>query len=157
MNLQTLSFIAHMDSLFTFRRAPCIDAENQLKADFEHVHDELHSLYSDEFIAEARKTSYDSLEKMTEVKLLAKTMDISFHRKFKSLHHSFKVVRDYYTQISPDIDPAIYVNSIPSVMSLVHAYSLKSGDLRKSRGSAAGGAALPLTPTPGGAAFPLTP
>ena len=63
-------------------------------------------------------------------------MDISFHRKFKSLHHSFKVVRDYYTQISPDIDPAIYVNTIPSVMSLVHLYADKSGELRKSRGSA---------------------
>jgi hypothetical protein len=140
MNLQTLSFIAHMDSLFTFRRAPSIDAENQLKADFEHVHDELHSLYCDAFIAEARKTSHDSLEKITELKLLAKTLDISFHRKFKSLHHSFKLVRDFYTHISPDIDPAIYVNSIPSVMALVHAYSLKSGDLRKSWGSTPGGA-----------------
>jgi len=134
MNLQTLAFIANMDSLFTNHREPLIDVESQILADYQSVKSLLEQTYSDEKIAEVWKTSRDSVEGMTERKNLVKSIDFSFHQQFKKMHDSFKVVREYYTKIVPEIDPAIYVNSLSSVMSLVDLYSVKSEMLRRDQG-----------------------
>jgi nucleoside-specific outer membrane channel protein Tsx len=58
-------------------------------------------------------------------------MHIAFHQQFKKLHDSFKVIREYYTQIVPEIDASIYVNSISSVMELVDLYSYKTELFRR--------------------------
>lgn len=129
MNLQTLSFVAHMESLFTNHREPLNDLETQLLADYESIKASIHETYSDEYIATALERSDGSLEERKE---LAKSLDISFHRHFKRLHDSFRGVREYYTEISPDID-AIFVNSVSSVMSLVDLYSTKSEMFRRGR------------------------
>ena len=125
MNLQTLSYIALMDGLFTKNRTPQIHAEHQLLADFEAVESLLHETFSDEYIASLWRRSDESIEGTITRKDLGKSLDISFHRYFKKLHSAFKNVREYYVQIIPEID-YIYVNSLPSVMALVESYSIKS-------------------------------
>jgi hypothetical protein len=128
-NLQTLAFIANLDSLFTGHREPLIDIEIQALEDFDSVKTVLEETFSDEVIAAAWEKSDDC--NTNERKTLCKAMDISFHQKFKKLHDSFKVVREYYTQIVPEIDAGIYVNSLSSVMSLVDLYSNKTELFRR--------------------------
>lgn len=130
-NLQTLAFIANLDSLFTGHREPLIDLEIQALEDFDSVKTVLEETFSDEVIAAAWEKSDDCMESTDERKKLCKAMDISFHQQFKKLHDSFKVVREYYTQIVPDIDAGIYVNSLSSVMSLVDLYSNKTELFRR--------------------------
>lgn len=131
MNLQTLAFIANMDSLFTGHREPLIDFEIQALANFESLNTLLQETYSDKNIAASWENSDDSVEGTTERQSLCKTLNVSFHQQFKKLHDSFKVVREYYTQIVPDIDTSIYVNSLSSVMSLVDMYSVKTEMFRR--------------------------
>jgi hypothetical protein len=124
-NLQTMAFIANMDSLFTGHREPLIDIEIQALDTFHSLEALLQKTYSDEYIAEA------CMDGMNERKNLCKVMDVSFHQQFKKLHDTFKVVREYYTQIVPEIDAGIYVNSISSVMDLVDLYSYKTELFRR--------------------------
>jgi len=129
MNLQTMAFIANMDSLFTGHREPLIDIEIQVLDDFHSVKTVLEETFSDEYIAAAWEKSDDCYT--NERKNLCKTMHIAFHQQFKKLHDSFKVIREYYTQIVPEIDASIYVNSISSVMELVDLYSYKTELFRR--------------------------
>ena len=125
MNLQTLSFITLMDSLFTNGREPHILEENQLLEDFQAVDTLLRETYSDEFISAAWTMSYEIPDGSTERKNLGKTLDISFHKLFGILHESFKRAREFYMEIGPEIN-LIYVNSMPSVMALIKLYDVKS-------------------------------
>ena len=126
MNLQTMAFIANMDSLFTGHREPLIDIEIQALDDFHSVKTVLEETFSDEYIAATCMDDYTNKRKS-----LCKAMNVSFHLQFKKLHDSFKVIREYYTQIVPEIDASIYVNSISSVMDLVDLYSYKTELFRR--------------------------
>lgn len=122
-NLQTLSYIAFIDSLLRRQRIPQSHAEQELLDVFDAVRDFLEKTT---FVLE---TNLD----LTTRKMMNKSFDISFHRKYKNLHEIFKFVRDYYIQISPDICN-IYVNSVSSVMELVELYSEKSQMLQRYEG-----------------------
>ena len=132
MNLQTLAFIANIDSLFTYHREPFNDLEKQLLLEFDSVKSLLQETYSEDFITAAWERSDDSFEATIERKKMMKTMDILFHRMFKRLHDSFKCVREYYIEIIPDIE-AIFVNSSASVISLIELYSDRSEMLRRDK------------------------
>lgn len=125
MNLQTISFITLMDSLFTNGRNPHILEENQLLEDFQAVDSLLREIYSDEYISTTWTMSDQIPDGSTDRKNLGQTLDISFHRLFKKLHDSFKRAREFYMEIGPEIN-LIYVNSMPSVMVLIKLYDIKS-------------------------------
>lgn len=130
-NLQTMAFIANMDSLYTGHREPLIDIEIQALDNFHSLKTLLQETYSDEVIAEAWVRSDACMDGTNERKSLCKAMDVSFHQHFKKLHDSFKLVREYYTQIVPEIDASIYVNSISSVMDLIDLYTYKTELFRR--------------------------
>jgi hypothetical protein len=126
MNLQTLAFISLMDSLFKKQRNHHIHSEIQLLADYTEVSNLLYRTFRVEWIAEYWK-DVTSLEDRNN---LRKTLDITFHTYYRNLHNSFKIVRDFYRQLSPDIE-TIYVNAVPSVADLVEMYSIRSQMLQR--------------------------
>ena len=111
-----------MDSLLKKQRNHHIHSEIQLLEDYNKIKNLIHSTFRVEWIAEHWQDIPASSE---DRKNLKKTLDITFHKYFRNLHNSFKTVRDFYRQLSPDID-YIYVNAVPSVMDLVELYSQRS-------------------------------
>lgn len=120
MNLQTITFVALIDSLFKNKRDHHVPEELDLLENYNKISDLLFKEYNDDETADRNE---DRNEKRKE-------LDIAFHKYFRRLHSSFKKVRCSYLRISPGLED-IYVNSVPSVMNLIGIYSKRTQMLQR--------------------------
>lgn len=127
-NLQTLAFISLMDSLFNKQRNHHINSEIRLLEDYNELRNLLHVTFRIEWIAVHWQEVTSS--SIVDRRNMRTTLDLTFHKYYRNLHNSFKIVRDFYRELSPDIEN-IYVNVVPSVKDLVELYSIRSYMLQR--------------------------